>query len=74
MDSYMTESDFNAVMTFLGKEPISLDGEFYIVANNAAAAQAAWQEAVLNRNGRKYRIKGVREDVPVLHYVYFYAV
>ncbi len=74
MDSYMTESDFNAVMTFLGKEPITLDGEFYIVANNAAAAQAAWQEAVLNRNGRKYRIKGVREDVPVLHYVYFYAV
>ncbi|MDE7313976.1 MAG: ABC transporter permease [Eubacterium sp.] len=74
MDSYLKESDFNAIMAFLGKEPVELDGEFLIVTNNRQASQYAWRKAVFSRNGRTYRAKGVMEDCPILHYVYFFAV
>lgn len=73
-DSYIRESDFNAIMTALGKETVSLNDEFIIIANSPQAAQFHWEDAVISRNGHTLHYQGTQTDCPRFHYVYFLAV
>lgn len=54
-DSYMTVSDFNAYVTPLGCEPIELDHEFFVLANDVSWKQMDWSKIELVLNGETYR-------------------
>ncbi len=73
-DSFMSLSDFNAVMAPLGVEPVTLDGQFMIVCNDPKAARPDWSDMVWEHGGRAYTLHSCRTDYPKLTYLYFYVV
>lgn len=73
-DSFMSVSDFNALMAPLGEEPVELDGQFMIVCNNAKAAMPDWSDMVWEQGGRTYTFHSCPTDYPKITYLYFYVV
>ena len=73
-DSFMSLSDFNALMAPLGTEPIQLDGQYMIVCNNPKAALADWTDMVWEQGGKAYTFHSCRSDYPKVTYLYFYVV
>lgn len=73
-DSFMTVSDFNALMEPLGAEPVKLDGQFMIVCNNAKAAMPDWSDMAWEQGGKTYTFHSCRSDYPKITYLYFYVV
>lgn len=74
-DSFMSESDFNAITVPLGYAPVKLENEFLIIANTTAeVGQIDWAAAQFMWNGKTYRCKGVSDGYPMFSYMYFYAV
>lgn len=73
-DTFMSESDFNAAMKALGKEPVNLEGGFKIISDIAAAGKTDFSGASLENNGLKLGFKGIIENVPRLVFVYFVAI
>ena len=73
-DVFMTESDVNALLRALGREPVSLDGGFLIMTNLPQVLYCDFTSAVLDLNGLSYRYTGITDDIPRLAYSYFVAV
>lgn len=73
-DSFMTVSDFNAVMAPLGLEPAALEGQFMIVGSDAKAEEPDWTDMVWEHGGKKYTFHSCRMDYPKISYLYFYIV
>lgn len=73
-DNFISESDFNAITTPLGYDPIHLDHEFVIVANIPEAAQMDWSGVKLNFNGVTCRFRETLLRYPMFSYTYFYAI
>lgn len=73
-DSFMSESDFNALVTPLGYEPVDLENEFVVVANISEVSVIDWRDVAFHREGVTYHYKGILTDYPRFGYMYFYAV
>ncbi len=73
-DSYIAESEFNALITPLGFEAVELSDSFLVVADVDVAEQFDDPELVLTLNGREYDFAGVRTDYPEFMFRYVYAV
>lgn len=73
-DSFMSLSDFNALMTPLGEEPLALDGQFMIVCSDPKAALPDWSDMVWEQGGKTYTFHSCRLDYPKITYLYFYVV
>lgn len=74
-DSFMSESDFNALVVPLGYEPLELENEFVIVANVTGGIGEDWEGAQFTRDGVTYRFREIAlAAYPEFSYVYFYAV
>ncbi|WP_300800343.1 FtsX-like permease family protein [uncultured Acetatifactor sp.] len=73
-DSFMTASDFNALMAPLGVEPVALEGQFMIVGSDAKAAEPDWSGMVWEHGGKRYTFHSCRTDYPKISYLYFYIV
>lgn len=73
-DSYLAESEFNALITPLGYDAVELSDRFLVVADVDAAAQFQDPEMTITLNGRAYRLAGVRTDYPEFMFRYLYAV
>ena len=73
-DSFMKVSDYNKIAVSLGREPLRLKHEFYIILKTPEAKQFSWQNLHIKINGKKYACRGVAADCPTLHYVPFFAV
>lgn len=73
-DSFMSESDFNAICEPLGYEPIALKDEFLIVANLPEVVQNNWNDAKFQWNGTTYRFKEASIDYPRFCMLYFFIV
>lgn len=73
-DSFMTVSDFNAVMAPLGVEAVTLEGQYMIVGNDPKVGQSDWSDMVYEWGGNSYTFHSCRLDYPKISYLYFYVV
>ena len=73
-DMFISQSDFNKLMKALGKQTVSLDNEYLILANYAHIANCDFSQAALKLNGKDYTFAGVVDDTSLYFYAYFIAV
>lgn len=73
-DSFISQSDFNALITPLGIEPVQLHDQYLIVSNVREHLGGQWTDFVYERGGKSYTMQSLCADVPTLSYVYFYVV
>jgi putative ABC transport system permease protein len=73
-DSLVTESDYNRLLTALGKKPIQLNNSFLIVSNEPSIMQYDFSKAELDLNGLTYRFEGYSDEKPMNSHAYFFAV
>lgn len=73
-DSFMRLSDFNALITPLGYEPVQLDDQYMIVSILQEDLSKNWADFIFEHGGKSYTFHSVRTDFPRLSYVYFYVV
>lgn len=73
-DSFLTESDFNALITPLGYEAVELSGSFLAVTDISEAAGLKEADVTLTLNGREYHLAGVLTDYPNFMFRSLYAV
>lgn len=73
-DSFMKLSDFNALITPLGYEPVSLDREYMVISNATEVNSVQWKAFVYERNGTAYAFCDTPQQYPRFCYVYFYIV
>ena len=73
-DSFITESDFNKIITGLGYEPVDLDGKFLIVTDMPQVAGFDFSKAVLKSGGESYSFGGLEQNYPSIYNSYFFAV
>lgn len=73
-DLFIAESDFNKVCQALGFEPVQLDQEYLVVANDAYTMKFDFSQTEIKAGGRNYRYGGTSQDYPHFAYVYFYVV
>lgn len=73
-DSFMRLSDFNALIVPLGYEPVQLENEYLIVSNYLEELKDNWVGFTFSHGGKSYSLNSIRNDLPVLSYVYFYVV
>lgn len=73
-DSFMAESDFNALVTPLGYEPVELREEFVVVSNISEVNAIDWSGTEFSWAGVTYHYKDILTDYPCFGYIYFYTV
>lgn len=73
-DAFMTLSDFNKVITPLGFEPVSLEGQFLIAGNYLETGQVDWSGMIYEHGGKIYTFSDCRTDYPLFCYHRFYVV
>lgn len=73
-DTFMTESEFNALYGALGYAPIELEGGFKIIDNDYRMDKFDFSAAVLQLSGGPHFYKGRESGYPSLGYYYFLAV
>lgn len=73
-DSFISESDFNNLISNLGYKKISLDKRFLIISNIAMLKECDFSKAELEFGGNKYSYGGIDCDYPVLAGSYFICV
>lgn len=73
-DYYMSESDFNALVTPLGYTPVKLEDEFVIVANLTGVVGTDWEAARFTWDNVTYHFKEILTDYPQFSFLAFYAV
>ncbi len=73
-DSYMTLSDFNALITPLGYDALQLKDSYLIVARMVPVTNVEWEDVKLSLNGKEYEFAGISMDYPEFIFQYFWAV
>lgn len=73
-DTFMRQSDFNALITPLGFEPVTLNDQYLIISNLQEELVENWTGFTFEHAGKSYSLHSVRSDVPMLSFVYFYVV
>lgn len=73
-DSFMRQSDFNALIVPLGYEPVELDGQYIVVSILQEDLSKNWADFTYSHGGKSYTFHSVHTDYPRLSYVYFYVV
>lgn len=73
-DLFITESDFNKICQSLGFDPVQLNQEYLVIANDAYTLQFDFSQTEIGAGGRTYRYGGISQDYPHFAYVYFYVV
>lgn len=73
-DAFMALSDFNKIVTPLGFEPVSLNGQFLIVGVSLETRQMDWSDMTFEHGGKTYTFLDCRMDYPILNYNRFCAV
>ncbi|MDO4321338.1 MAG: ABC transporter permease [Lachnospiraceae bacterium] len=74
-DYYMKESDFNDFVTPLGYEPVRLEAQYFVVANDAQMAQVDWSKTQLSLRGREYHyVDAPQQEYRIFQYIMFFVV
>ena len=73
-DFLIAEGDLNRLLTALGREPLRLNGGFWILSNVPQLLGVDFSEARLPIAGKELAFEGISEGPPLLSYVYFLAV
>lgn len=73
-DSFMRLSDFNALIVPLGYEPVQMEDEYLIVSAYLEELKDNWDGFTFTHGGKSYSLNSVRNNLPILSYVYFYVV
>lgn len=73
-DALISESDYNRLITALGKEPIQLNNNFLIVSDVPYITEYDFSQAKLDLNDQIYTFAGYCDKMPLTYYTYFFAV
>lgn len=73
-DVFISESDFNKLITPLGYKSISLENEYLIVSNYTKINKLNWKDFVFEWNDSLYKNRPDNTVYPQFGYIYFYAV
>lgn len=73
-DVFMPLSEFNLLCESLDCEPLTLDNEFFIIANIPEIQSCNMQDVIFEWNGKEYGYKGLSMQYPMFSYTFFYVV
>ncbi len=72
-DLFLAESDFNKICQALGFDPVNLEQEYLVIANDAYGMNYDFSQVKI-KAGATYRYGGTSQNYPHFAYVYFYVV
>lgn len=73
-DSFLKQSDFNALITPFGYEAIDLKDEYMIIGNVPGIQFIDFSDVVYERAGKQYHFNSLSTQYPIFTWVFFYVV
>lgn len=73
-DAYVSQSDFNKLLTHLGQEPIELTKQFAIYSDIEAIRNYDFSNNVIEHQGTNYTFSHLEKQLPALIWAYFVIV
>lgn len=73
-DSFMKLSDFNALITPLGYDAVTLKNEYMIIGCVPEISSIDWNSFVFKQGGTQYTFHSAHLEYPIFSFQYFYVV